>query len=111
MFYMHHHHGHPIVAIVIVVLVAAVLVLGILTMVRAWRSSRETAPPFGQATHLPPVADPALTELRIRFARGEITEEDYSRSASLLGYPSVPRPRPGDTRPDGQAPPASDQPT
>jgi hypothetical protein len=42
----------------------------------------------------PPI-DPALTELRIRYARGDIDWDEYSRRAANLGYLSHPDTGPG----------------
>lgn len=38
-----------------------------------------------------PPRDPAVEELRVRFARGEITEADFEQGMRLLGYERVDR--------------------
>ena len=38
----------------------------------------------------PPAFDPALNELRVRYARGEVSRDEYLRAASDLGAPIPP---------------------
>ena len=98
------HHGHPVVAFLIVALLVALLVLGIVTMVRMWRTSPGHITPTGTDRQRWTAVDPALNELRMRCARGDITAEEYWQRAVVLGY-QVP---PGSDRgspPAGQVPP------
>lgn len=81
------HHGPGVFAWFFLALLAALVVLGVIALVRMWSH------PQGRFTHVqpgppptPPV-DPALTELRVRYARGEISWEDYVKRAGDLGYP------------------------
>jgi putative membrane protein len=81
--------------IVIVVVGAAVL------LVRMWLAARpnHTFGRFGGPT--PPPHNPALAELDLRYARGEVTREEYlQRRADLLGHIG-----PGSAAPPGAPPP------
>jgi uncharacterized membrane protein len=89
-----HHHGpfHLVVLAVLLVLVVA----GGIALLRRWGpgSSRLRA---ASATHDAPwparaAFDPALDELRVRYARGEISWQDYVERSANLGYPSPPGP-------------------
>jgi putative membrane protein len=84
--------------IVIAVVGAAVL------LVRMWLAARPTHPlgRFGG----PPPHNPALAELDLRYARGEVSREEYlQRRADLLGH-IAPPPGPGSAAPPGAPPPA-----
>ncbi len=50
--------------------------------------------PVGPGTTGPPgpESDPAVDELRIRHARGEVSRDDYMRAARDLGAPLPPEP-------------------
>jgi uncharacterized membrane protein len=96
------HHGPGVFGWLFLALLAAALVVGVIALVRAWSTPRghrfaptfgmHGAPPFG-ALHGAPV-DPALGELRLRYARGEIDRDEYARRAGDLGYPITPPPGP-----------------
>ena len=84
-------------------LVSAILSIALIVVLimLAVRYLNRTAPPPhgqwpGQATH--PAATPGRTEpleiLRERFARGEITLDDFETAKRALGYPSSPQPSP-----------------
>jgi putative membrane protein len=88
---------HGLFALLIVVAV----VIGVVLLTRMWLLSR---PPTGRpASPAAPPQSPALTELDVRYARGEITREEYlQRRSDLLGHfgppptpppPSQPAPR------------------
>jgi uncharacterized membrane protein len=47
-----------------------------------WLLARDPRPP-GRAAGLP--RDEAMETLRTRFARGELTEEEFDRASALLG--------------------------
>ncbi len=65
--------------------IAAVVVLAVLVVQRITDGSvRATAVPR-EAAQTP--SDQALTELRLRYARGEISREDYLQAAADLGSP------------------------
>lgn len=69
--------GHVVVAL----LIAALLVLGLV-----WLLRRLPARDAGGAAA---IADPAVTELRMRYARGEVDRETYLQSiADLTGRPA-----------------------
>ncbi|HEX3841605.1 MAG TPA: SHOCT domain-containing protein [Acidimicrobiales bacterium] len=116
MFRYGHHAHHPVISIIFLVLIAALVVLAILALVR-WRRHPHAGmaaswvggprPPAGA----PPWAgaDSAINELRIRYARGDISSEEYWQRASVLGYAPSP-PSPGSppsagTGPAGPPPP------
>ncbi|HVB92720.1 MAG TPA: SHOCT domain-containing protein [Acidimicrobiales bacterium] len=90
-----HHAHHPVLGIIFLVLIAALVVLGVIALVR-WRRHPHggIAPslagmPSGSPPGTPPWTgtDSALSELRIRYARGEISSEEFWQRASVLGYP------------------------
>jgi uncharacterized membrane protein len=70
------HQDHHVFAFVIVGLLAAVLLLGIMTVVRVWRPAREYGTDLSSARRQPPAVDQAFAELRVRLARGEFIEEE-----------------------------------
>lgn len=100
------HHGPGVFAWVFLALLVALVALGVVALVRMWAGdrgrilARPFAPPF--APHHAPPVDPALGELRLRYARGEIDRDEYARRAGDLGYPlppgaaSTPPPMPPD---------------
>ena len=106
------HHGPGVFAWLFLALLAAAIVLGVVALVRAWSGPRGSGlastfgvhrpPPFG--AHYGPAVDPALGELRLRYARGEIDRDEYARRAGDLGYPVSPPPGPP---PPGASPPTS----
>ncbi|HWE70390.1 MAG TPA: SHOCT domain-containing protein [Acidimicrobiales bacterium] len=113
MFRYGHHAHHPVIAIIFLVLIAALVALAVIALVRMRRYPRgglaasvggmPPRNPFGP----PPWAggDPALNELRIRYARGDISGEEYWQRASLLGYPPSPGAGPAAPPPPGPTPP------
>jgi uncharacterized membrane protein len=81
------HHGPHVLGWLLLALLAALLILGIVALVRMWSHPRwRSGPP---QIGMPPGSsiDPALNELRVRYARGDITWDEYSLRASNLGYP------------------------
>jgi uncharacterized membrane protein len=95
---------HRLFAVLVLVLLAALVVLGVIAVVRMWSNPRRAAP-FQGVTPAGPPTDPALTELRVRYARGDITLDQYAQRAHNLG---AARPRPSGPSPEPQAPPGSD---
>ena len=83
------HHGTHIAALVFLLLVIAALVVGVLALLRL---RRVPAPRVPTGTWRPPVPgpDPALSELRLRYARGELSSEEYTQRAANLGFPVNP---------------------
>ncbi len=77
--------AHPWVHLVLTVLVLAAIVAGVVLIVRSWR--QHPLPPraaWGQPS-------PAVHELDMRYARGELDRDDYlQRRADILGHGAVP---------------------
>jgi uncharacterized membrane protein len=100
------HHDPSVFGWFILALLVALLVLGIVALVRLWNHPHGRLGPWHAGPHMmpptgphmmPPTAppvDPALTELRVRYARGDISWEEFSRRAANLGY-SQPEAGPG----------------
>ena len=79
------HHGPHILALLLLLLVVATLVVGILALLRV----RQVPAPRGPTGTWPaqvPGPDPALTELRLRYARGELSWEESAQRAANLGF-------------------------
>ncbi len=101
------HHGVGVFGWLFLAFLAALVVIGVvilvMTLVRPRRipqgrlSSYLGGPPG-------PVIDPAISELRMRYARGEISWEDYVQRSSNLGHPLPPGTQPP-APPPGAAPP------
>ena len=86
-----HHHGFH--WLLLVVLVA--LVVGGIALLRSWKGARVQTE-AGQVWARPvPALDPALTEIRVRYARGDISWEEYAQRCTNLGYPVTSTPPPG----------------
>lgn len=108
-YYPGYHHGPGPLAWVLLALLVALLALGVVALVRYWSAPRHPFPgrfagPLHPGPHpMGPPADPALVELRMRYARGEIGPDEYGRRAADLGYP-VP---PGSPPAPPPAPPAA----
>jgi putative membrane protein len=78
-----------------VLLIVVALVAGAILLARMWMAR----PPVGR-TGPPPPPNPALTELDLRYARGEVTREEYlQRRADLLGHIAPPPGPPGASGP------------
>jgi len=96
------HHGHHVLGLLFVLLVIAALVVGVVALVRMRRPSASHLQAWSSPTQGSRV-DPALTELRLRYARGELSWQDYAQRSANLGFPVVPGSPAG---PDaGEAPP------
>jgi hypothetical protein len=119
---------HPVVSAVLLALLvaflAALVILAVIAVVRMWRnppghpfSWRRGTPPGTPGTPGTPGAavgspmDPAVAELRLRYARGDINGEEYAQRLHNLGYQHPPATGPGSDPgdpggpPGGQAPP------
>jgi len=79
--------GNPFPSLVVLILLVGLLLFALVTAFRVWGrgDGRSSEVP---SSEMPSIhADPALAELRARFARGEIGDDEYERKAGLLGYP------------------------
>jgi hypothetical protein len=109
MFRYGHHAHHPVIGIIFLVLIAALVAFGIIALVRWRRHPHGGIAPSWAGMPRPPAgtppwagADSAINELRNRYARGEISSEEYWQRASVLGYAPSPSPAPA---PPGPPPP------
>jgi uncharacterized membrane protein len=106
MFRYGHHAGHPVLSILFLVLIAGLLAVGVIFLVRTWRGPGGRAARFRMASPPGPGFDPALAELRVRYARGEVTWDEYAQRAANLGHPIAPTGAPSAWPPgQGQPPP------
>lgn len=79
----HHGGGHPWYGFVMCVLLLALVALAAFS---AWRLTHPATAALSAAA--PPAAkpaDPALGELRLRYARGEVTRDEYLQRLTDLG--------------------------
>ncbi|HXQ19549.1 MAG TPA: hypothetical protein VN781_07945 [Acidimicrobiales bacterium] len=99
------HRGPGVLGWLLLAFLAALVILGVLALVRLWVHPHGPAPfhPGMVAGPHGPPGDPALGELRLRYARGDITWDEYSSRARNLGYP-IP---PGEAPPTPPAPPTA----
>ena len=109
MFHFFHgaHRGPHIFAWLIIAVLIAAVVFGVIALTRSLRRPQRGMQ-GGESWSAPgPQSDPALTELRVRYARGDITWDDYVQRAANLGHPIAPgADRPGDpTQPPAPFPP------
>jgi uncharacterized membrane protein len=108
------HHGPGPFGWTVLALFCALVVLGVVAVVYVWRGVK-TSPFTAGGTRPGPGSDPAIGELRMRYARGEISWEDYAQRAFNLGFPVTPGARPeppgtGTSTPPLPAPPESSPP-
>ncbi len=107
------HDGPGVLGWLLVVALVALVVLGIVALVRTWGSPGwRSAPPQVSAppqtgTPAGPSADPAFHELRVRYARGDITWDEYALRAANLGYPVPPGTGSAGSPPRAEPPSAS----
>jgi len=87
--------------------IVALLIVGIVLLVRLWSSPRGHGSWSHTAAMPPPGVDPAVTELRIRYARGDMTWAEYVQRSANLGYPAYPGTGPIAPAPEAQPPPPS----
>ncbi len=79
--------GFPVFGLVMMIGFVVLVVVGVILLVRLMRTP---VPAVGApAPFAPPPPgprpDPALTELRMRYARGEVSRDEYVRMATDLG--------------------------
>jgi len=111
------HHGHALFAWLFLALVAALFVLAVLAVIFLWRRSVRAGPLTRAGFEQPSPSDPAVAELRMRYARGEVSPEEYARRLADLGYrldpgawPHPPASAPPTPTPPPPAPPPSPSP-
>jgi len=78
------HHGPGVFGWLLFALFLVLVVLAVVAVVRLWRR------PGGPYAWQGPTAghvDPAITELRVRYARGEISRDEYLQRSFDLGAP------------------------
>jgi len=97
---------HPVFAVFVLAFLAALVVLvvlAVIAVVRMWRNPRAHPVSFPRGAPAGASMDPALAELRLRYARGDITWEEFVQRAGRLGYPfpggTGPAPGPDPTGP------------
>lgn len=101
-------HGPGVFAWVLLALFVVAVVLGIVALVRLWRRPRLPLTAYRHPHWRGPWEDPALAELRMRYARGEIDHAEYAARAGQLGHPvgaehhGVPQPTSTAPPPPGQ---------
>jgi uncharacterized membrane protein len=79
----HLHHGHPFLWLIVLAVLATVCVIALRAFLRA--SGR--APATRTAAGWPTGPDAALDSVRLRYARGEIDRDEFSRISTDLGAP------------------------
>jgi len=88
------HRGRPFVGVLLLLLILVLVVLGVVLIVRlvrrpdrpgaaSWVPGPSPSPPSGQL-------DPVYSELRMRYARGEIGRDEFLQRAADLGYGAAP---------------------
>jgi hypothetical protein len=101
----HRSEGQEILSTVLQFVAIVLVILAILWVIRAVLNSRRTSP------RIPAARSTALSELDLRYARGELDHADYlQRRSNLLvslGAPAqAPDASPPPTPPPAEAPPA-----
>jgi len=80
------HHGPGVFGWLLFALLVALVLLGVIALVRIWSNAKGgPAQPKGGPSQSAGI-DPALAELRLRYARGEISWEECALRAANLGY-------------------------
>jgi uncharacterized membrane protein len=109
------HHGHdgwwdgPFHAILFLLLIA-LLIVGIVWLLRRLFPALTipaTAPALAQAQAAAIAADPAVAALRMRYAKGEVSREDFQNALTDLTGAGSAEPWPGDAPGEDTAPTAS----
>lgn len=90
---LYNHHQHPLLRVMIaMVVIIAIAALVAYLAVRI--TSRRLSPLPAVVPAGAPSQDAALQQLRLRYARGEISRTDYLQAAADLGAPMSPPPEP-----------------
>lgn len=88
MMFLRFHRAHRFVGLLFLLVVIALIAVAVVLIVRAVRPAKSHTlqePPWPRPAP-PSHIDPVLAELRMRYARGEISREEYLRRAADLGY-------------------------
>jgi len=84
---MHGMH-HPLLGLLFGLMLLALLAAGIYALVRLARRNHHGPSLVAATGQAGSGGDPALAELRLRYARGDVSRDDYlQRSADLTGKP------------------------
>jgi hypothetical protein len=99
-----HFGGHPLLWGLGGLLILGLVVFLVARAATSWslnRSNRSAPPPAVAPPSWPPAHPEPLDILRERFARGEITLDEFETAKRALGYPAtpLPPPSPGGTPP------------
>jgi putative membrane protein len=89
-FYIDRHGGWYWGPHVFTLIVFAVLIALAVWLVMSSRKHHTVQHPMMPIAPPPPAMDPALQEARMRYARGELSREDYLRIAEDLAGPRAP---------------------
>ena len=94
----HHFAGHHRLGVLLFLLIAT-LVIGLVVFVAVRLGSGRPGHRGGWRTAMGPGPmmygrDPALEHARVRYARGELSRDDYLRVVNDLGGPAPPDPTP-----------------
>lgn len=109
--WLHHLFGLLLVAAIVAAIVF--LLLRLFDRTRAGNVAVAPAGPPPPPRPPWPAMDPALAELRLRYARGEVSREDFLRISTDLGAPppppppAPPAPAPAPATPPAGSPPAA----
>ena len=76
-----HHRGHEVLPWLFFTIFVVLAALAAIALVRTWR----VTPHVAAAGPVGPAGDPALAELRLRYARGDVARDEYLRRAADLG--------------------------
>lgn len=80
------HHGPGVLGWLIFAALVALIAIGVALVVHRWRPGSGSASTIARSSG-DPSGDSALAEVRLRYARGELTREQYfERLADLEGH-------------------------
>jgi uncharacterized membrane protein len=80
------HGAHPLAGLLLLLVVASLVAIAVVAVLRLTRSGSGSAAADRPGPPGPPPADPALAELRLRYARGEVPADEYWQRVANLGY-------------------------
>jgi putative membrane protein len=94
------HHGYGLYGLIPLLMFLVLVGVAVWAVIRL--SSRPVGPAaFGPGAAPPMPRDPALEELRVRYARGELDREEFIQRSRNLGGPDT-----SPAAPPGGSPPA-----